>query len=37
MLSGQSILLRLEAGSIEAGYLAAIFPIPKTPTFVVIK
>ncbi|POS85813.1 hypothetical protein EPUL_001065, partial [Erysiphe pulchra] len=37
ILSGQSVLLRLETGSIEAGYLTAIFPIPKTPTFLVIK
>jgi len=25
------------AGSTEAGYLAAIFPLPKTPTLVLIK
>ncbi|RKF60206.1 putative ubx domain-containing protein [Erysiphe neolycopersici] len=37
MLSDQSILLRLETGSKEAGYLTAIFPIPKTPTLVVIN
>ncbi|RKF74733.1 putative ubx domain-containing protein [Golovinomyces cichoracearum] len=37
ILSDQSVLLRLEAGSEEAGFLAAIFPIPKTPTFVLIE
>ncbi|KHJ33514.1 putative ubx domain-containing protein [Erysiphe necator] len=37
MLSVQSVLLRLEAKSTEAGYLAAIFPIPTMPTLVVIK
>ncbi|SZF00473.1 unnamed protein product [Blumeria hordei] len=37
ILSNQSILLKLEAGSTEADYLAAIVPLPKTPTFVVIK
>ncbi|TQS35690.1 hypothetical protein Golomagni_03884 [Golovinomyces magnicellulatus] len=37
ILSDRSVLLRLEAGSEEAGFLAAIFPIPKTPTFVVIQ
>ncbi|TVY40566.1 UBX domain-containing protein [Lachnellula subtilissima] len=36
-LAEQTILLRLKAGSQEAGYLAAIFPLPKTPTFVVIQ
>ncbi|KAE8443435.1 hypothetical protein EG329_001832 [Mollisiaceae sp. DMI_Dod_QoI] len=33
----QTILLRLAAGSQEAAYLAAIFPLPKTPTIVIIK
>ena len=33
----ETVLLRLEAGSQEAGYLAAIFPLPKTPTLVIIK
>ncbi|CAG8951840.1 hypothetical protein HYFRA_00005644 [Hymenoscyphus fraxineus] len=37
LLSSQTVLLRLIAGSQEAGYLAQIFPIPKTPTFVLIK
>ncbi|CCD56540.1 similar to UBX domain-containing protein [Botrytis cinerea T4] len=31
-----TILLRLSAGSEEANYLAAIFPIPKAPTLVAI-
>lgn len=29
--------LRLKAGTQEAGYLAAIFPIPKNPTVVVLR
>ncbi|KAL3420198.1 ubx domain-containing protein [Phlyctema vagabunda] len=37
LLSAQTVLLRLVAGSTEAGYLAAIFPLPKTPTFVIIQ
>lgn len=37
LLSSETILLRLEAGSQEAGYLAAIFPLPKTPTLVIIQ
>ncbi|EPE24307.1 Ubiquitin-like protein [Glarea lozoyensis ATCC 20868] len=37
LLSSQTVLLRLIAGSQEALYLAAIFPIPKTPTLVIIK
>jgi hypothetical protein len=36
-LLDQTVLLRLKADSEEAGYLAAIFPLPKTPTLVVIK
>ncbi|KAI1001009.1 hypothetical protein K3495_g7189 [Podosphaera aphanis] len=36
-LSERSILLKLEAGSIEAGYLAAIFPLPKTPVLIIIQ
>lgn len=36
-LLSETILLRLTAGSQEAGYLAAIFPLPKTPTVVIIK
>jgi hypothetical protein len=31
------VTLRLKAGSEEAGFLAAIFPLPKTPTLVIIK
>lgn len=30
-------MLRLQAGSTEAGYLAAIFPLPKTPTLVMMN
>ncbi len=33
----QTILLRLKANSQEAAYLAAIFPLPKTPTLVIIR
>lgn len=36
-LEKEAVVLRLEAGSEEAGYLAAIFPLPKTPTVVIIK
>ncbi|KAH8802782.1 hypothetical protein F5884DRAFT_684069 [Xylogone sp. PMI_703] len=36
-LSQQTILLRLVANSQEAAYLAAIFPLPKVPTFVIIQ
>ncbi|KAH8601951.1 hypothetical protein B0O99DRAFT_607812 [Bisporella sp. PMI_857] len=32
-----TILLRLTAGSQEAAYLAAIFPLPNTPTLVVME
>lgn len=32
-----AVSLRLQAGSQEAGYLAAIFPLPKNPTLVIIK
>ncbi|KAK2629708.1 hypothetical protein QTJ16_000528 [Diplocarpon rosae] len=35
-LAEQTVLLRLVAGSQEAGYLAAIYPLPKSPTFVLI-
>jgi hypothetical protein len=37
LLETQTVFLRLKAGSQEAGYLAAIFPLPKTPTLVIIK
>ena len=30
-------MLKLPAGSIEAGFLAAIFPLPKTPTLVIMN
>lgn len=36
-LERDAVVLRLQAGSQEAGYLAAIFPLPKTPTVVIIK
>lgn len=37
MIGAQALALRLTAGSEEAGYLAQIFPIPKTPTVVILK
>lgn len=37
LLADQTVLLRLKAGSQEAGYLAAIFPLPKNPTLVIIR
>jgi chemotaxis protein histidine kinase CheA len=37
LIGNQSIALRLTAGSEEAGYLAQIFPLPQTPTVVIIK
>ncbi|KAF4952095.1 hypothetical protein FSARC_12727 [Fusarium sarcochroum] len=37
LLKDHAIALRLEAGSEEAGYLAQIFPLPRTPTVVIIK
>lgn len=36
-LEKEAVVLRLAAGSEEAGYLAAIFPLPKIPTVVVIR
>ncbi|TGO40952.1 hypothetical protein BHYA_0029g00620 [Botrytis hyacinthi] len=36
-LQERTVLLRLRAGSEEANYLAAIFPIPKAPTLVAIR
>lgn len=36
-IRNQAVALRLLAGSEEAGYLAQIFPLPKTPTVVIIK
>ncbi|QSZ31069.1 hypothetical protein DSL72_000630 [Monilinia vaccinii-corymbosi] len=35
-LQDRTVLLRLNAGSEEANYLAAIFPIPKVPTLIAI-
>jgi len=35
-LADKAILLKLAAGSQEAGYLAALFPLPKTPTLVIM-
>ncbi|KAM5347033.1 hypothetical protein ACJ41O_010038 [Fusarium nematophilum] len=37
LLKNHAIALRLKAGSEEAGYLAQIFPLPRTPTVVIIK
>lgn len=37
MIATKAIALRLQAGSDEAGYLAQIFPLPKTPTIVIMK
>ncbi|UPK91563.1 hypothetical protein LCI18_002498 [Fusarium solani-melongenae] len=37
LIKGHAIALRLTAGSEEAGYLAQIFPLPRTPTVVIIK
>ncbi|KAI0468949.1 hypothetical protein F4859DRAFT_489543 [Xylaria cf. heliscus] len=36
-LESQSVILRLIAGSEEAGYLEALFPVPKKPTVVIIQ
>ncbi|KAB5562901.1 hypothetical protein GE09DRAFT_763577 [Coniochaeta sp. 2T2.1] len=36
-LSTKAVMLKLQAGSTEAGYLAAIFPLPKTPTLVIMN
>lgn len=36
-LEGSSVILRLPASSEEAGYLEALFPVPKKPTVVVIQ
>ncbi|RWA07912.1 hypothetical protein EKO27_g7194 [Xylaria grammica] len=36
-LESQSVILRLLAGSEEAGYLEALFPVPKKPTIVIIQ
>ncbi|KAI8722456.1 UBX domain-containing protein [Fusarium sp. LHS14.1] len=37
LIKDHAIALRLTAGSEEAGYLAQIFPLPRTPTVVIIK
>ncbi|KAM0417375.1 hypothetical protein ACHAPT_012609 [Fusarium lateritium] len=37
LIKNHAIALRLMAGSEEAGYLAQIFPLPRTPTVVIIK
>ncbi|KAH6607292.1 hypothetical protein Trco_003605 [Trichoderma cornu-damae] len=37
LMETQAVALRLMAGSEEAGYLSQIFPLPKTPTVVVMK
>lgn len=37
LVEKDAVSLRLKAGSQEAGYLAAIFPLPKNPTLVIIK
>ncbi|KND92605.1 UBX domain-containing protein 7 [Tolypocladium ophioglossoides CBS 100239] len=37
LIQGQAVALRLEAGSDDAGYLAQIFPLPQTPTVVIMK
>ena len=37
LLEQKAVLLRLEAGSTEAGFLSAFCSISDTPTFVVIR
>ncbi|OAA45021.1 UBX domain-containing protein [Metarhizium rileyi] len=37
VIAKQAVALRLIAGSEEAGYLAQIFPLPQTPTIVIMK
>ncbi|KAF5000853.1 hypothetical protein FGRMN_1461 [Fusarium graminum] len=37
LLDQHAVALRLKAGSEEAGYLAQIFPLPRTPVVVIIK
>ncbi|KAH8661891.1 hypothetical protein BX600DRAFT_304714 [Xylariales sp. PMI_506] len=36
-LAAQTVVLRLAAGSDEAGYLEALFPVPRKPTLIVIQ
>lgn len=37
LIRTRAVALRLQAGSEEAGYLAQIFPLPRTPTVVIMK
>lgn len=37
LLHSDAVVLRLEAGSQEEGFLAQLYPIPKKPTLVIIK
>lgn len=37
LIKDNAVALRLKAGSDEAGYLAQIFPLPQTPTVVIMK
>ncbi|CAI4210994.1 unnamed protein product [Parascedosporium putredinis] len=37
LITSNAVVLRLKAGSQEAGYLAAIFPVPKVPTLVILR
>ncbi|KAK5998890.1 hypothetical protein PT974_01274 [Cladobotryum mycophilum] len=37
LIQEQAVALRLISGSEEAGYLAQIFPLPRTPTVVIMK
>lgn len=37
LIGNKAVALRLEAGSPSAGYLAEIFPLPQTPTVVLMK
>ncbi|KAM7189767.1 UBX domain containing protein [Naviculisporaceae sp. PSN 640] len=37
LIESQAILLRLEAGSQEEGFLTQLYPIPKKPTVIIIK
>ena len=37
LIKDEAVALRLIAGSDEAGYLSQIFPLPQTPTMVIMK
>ncbi|RDA96307.1 hypothetical protein CP533_1596 [Ophiocordyceps camponoti-saundersi (nom. inval.)] len=37
LITSRAVALRLEAGSESAAYLAQIFPLPQTPTIVIMK